>query len=171
MHIHWQYGKHVRSTGGVCHGLFHIAHILSFVIVVLHKLFVFSTKLHIGMKKKYGDDRKAKEKSEKWSAMSLKFRFFFLRFAFWTKLFLCSYMMVVNRMLTPNHERFVFQLVVMIWAFFNYTPQSYRENSTQCKTVESIARDCCCSTVFHSLFLLYSHFGSIENWLFEPIFW
>lgn len=37
--------------------------------------------------------------------------------------------MVVNRMLTPNHERFVFQLVVMIGAFFNYTPQSYRENS------------------------------------------
>lgn len=66
---------------------------------------------------------------------------------------------------------FVFQLAVMIGAFFNYTPQSYRENSTQCKTVESIARDCCCSTGFHSRFLIYSHFGSIENLLFEPTFW
>lgn len=166
MHIHWQYGKHVRSTGGVCHGLFHIAYILSFVIVVLHKLFVFSTKLHIGMKKKIRRRPKSKRKIWKMKRHVVKIQIFFLRFAFWTKLFLCSYMMVVNRMLTPNHERFVFQLVVMIGAFFNYTPQSYREKNTQCKTVESIARDCCCSTVFHSLFILYSLFGSIENCLF-----
>lgn len=86
-------------------------HILFFVIVVLHKLFVFSTKLHIGIKKKIRRRPKSKrKKSEKWSAMSLKFRNF-LRFAFSTILFLCSYMMVVNRMLTPNHERSYFSLL------------------------------------------------------------